>query len=201
MQYRSIRNKLSFEFFFLSLSLPLSHIHINKFTQIFDAYVHNRFRKYLAFTRWKDKLEPTVLFQIFERSRAFPAISIWLNFCATFPWRVFDPGKIFVAARPAYFMHAPGWKKGIWLHAKTFSSSFDIWPSFSKRSSSSCSFRTGTRYFARDVPKRRLLPSRESGVKSFKRRYSNFPWEIFNSSGLEQIFAVVEFDSTICKLF
>lgn len=84
-QYRSIRNKLSFEFFFLSPSLPLSHIHINKFTQIFDAYVHNRFRKYLAFTRWKDKLEPTVLFQIFERSRAFPAISIRLNFCATFP--------------------------------------------------------------------------------------------------------------------
>lgn len=98
-------------------------------------------------------------------------------------------------------LHAPGWKKGIWLHAKTSSSSFDIWPSFSKRSSSSCSFRTGTRYFARDVPKRRLLPSRESGVKSFKRRYSNFPWEIFNSSGLEQIFVVVEFDCTICKLF
>lgn len=79
---RSIRNKLVR---ILSLSLSLSHIHINKFTQIFDAYVHNRFRKYLASTRWKDKLEPTVLFQIFERSRAFPAISIRVNFCATFP--------------------------------------------------------------------------------------------------------------------
>lgn len=99
---------------FFSLPLPLSHIHINKFTQIFDAYVHNRFRKYLAFTRWKDKLEPTVLFQIFERSRAFPAISIRLNFCATFPWRVFNPGKIFVATRAALCL-APGkdGKKGI----------------------------------------------------------------------------------------
>lgn len=55
------------------------------------------------------------------------------------------------------------------LHAKTFSSSFDIWPSFSKYPPSSCSFRTGTRYFARDIPERRLLPSRESSVKSFKR--------------------------------
>lgn len=112
---RSIRNKLVR---ILSLSLSLSHIHINKFTQIFDAYVHNRFRKYLASTRWKDKLEPTVLFQIFERSRAFPAISIRVNFCATFPWRVF--GKIFVATFvPRYTPRCAGMEEGNTLFSYT----------------------------------------------------------------------------------
>lgn len=68
-------------------------------------------------------------------------------------------------------VHAPEVEEGnmLQLHAKTFSSSFDIWPSFSKYSPSSCSFRTGTRYFAREGRLPKDGPSRESSVKSFKR--------------------------------